>query len=187
MFLTLKTPPPDVDIQKYLTSLHIDQWLRDGLFHYKWWILILLVLVSLLIWWNRIDKSRLHEICLYAALAAIIAMGIFEWGEELTLWEFPIDIIPIFPPLSSINLIGLPLIYSLAYQHFRTWKGFLWATLLITAVICFVFEPLLAWAGLYQLLKWEYYYSFPVYAAMAVGTKAVADKIHHIEYFASGN
>jgi hypothetical protein len=168
MFLTLKTPPPDVDIQKYLTSLHIDQWLRDGLFHYKWWILILLVLVSLLIWWNRIDKSRLHEICLYAALAAIIAMGIFEWGEELTLWEFPIDIIPIFPPLSSINLIGLPLIYSLAYQHFRTWKGFLWA-------------------GLYQLLKWEYYYSFPVYAAMAVGTKAVADKIHHIEYFASGN
>jgi len=177
MFSAVETVPPDVEIQKYLTSLHLERWLRDDVFQLKWWVLLCLILAVLFVWWNRLDKSRLPETCLYAALTAIMAMGIFEWGEELTLWDFPIDIIALFPPLSSINLISLPLIYSLTYQHFRTWKSFIPASVIITAVICFIIEPILAQAGLYQLLKWKYYYSFPVYLVTAICIKAAVNKI----------
>lgn len=181
MFLTIKTTPPDVEIQKYLTSLHIEEWLRDDVFHFKWWVLLCLMIVAVLLWWNKLDKSRLPETCLYAALTTIIVMGIFEWGNELTLWDFPVDIIPIFPPLSSINLISLPLIYSLTYQYFKTWKAFFIAAAIISVVVCFIIEPMLAWAGLYQLLHWKHYYGFPIYALMAISIKVVVDKIYQSE------
>ncbi|HWP98232.1 MAG TPA: hypothetical protein VN426_15410 [Syntrophomonadaceae bacterium] len=177
MFSAVKTPPPDIEIQAHLTALHIEEWLRDDVFHFKWWVLLCLIVVALLIWWNRLDKSRLPETCLYAALTTIIVLGIFEWGEELILWDFPTDVIPIFPPLSSVNLISLPLIYSLTYQYFKTWKRFILASLMITAVICFIMEPILAWAGFYELIKWKYYYSFPIYAGMAIGIRALVNMI----------
>lgn len=180
MFSTVSDVPKDVEIQRQLTSIHIDEWLRDDVFHLRWWLLLSLLLIFLLVWWKAADKSRLYNVCLFAALAAIVSMGINEYGEELTLWDYPTDIIPIFPPLTSINLISLPLIYSIVYQYFKTTKSFIWATLIVTAIICFIIEPILAWMGLYQLIKWRYYYSFPIYSVMAICIRAIVNKINDI-------
>jgi hypothetical protein len=177
MLLTVTDTPADVEIQKQLTSIHIDEWLKEDVFHIRWWILLILLTALIFVWWKMIDKSILPEILLYATLTTIAVMAVVEYGEELTLWDYPTDIIPIFPPLSSINLVSLPLIYSLTYQHFKTWKSFLPASAIITGIICFVLEPLLVWAGFYQLLKWKYYFSYPIYLAAAIGVKAVSDKI----------
>jgi hypothetical protein len=35
-------------------------------------------------------------------------------------------------------------------------------------MFAFVSEPLLAWLNYYQLLEWKYYYSFPIYTAIAI-------------------
>ena len=169
--------PKDVEIQKQLTNIHIKEWMQNDLFHFGWWLLICLIILSFIVWWIMLDKSRIHEICLFVVLAAIICMGINEWGTELTLWDYPIDIIPIFPPLSSINLIILPLFYSIIYQFFKTKRSFLWATVFGTAVICFVIEPILSLLGLFQLLNWQYFYGFPIYAAMAICIRAAVNKI----------
>lgn len=180
MLLSVTGVPPDVEIQRQLTSIHIDQWLREDVFHFRWWLLLILLVVSAYVWWKMIDKSRLPEIILYAALATIVVMAIVEYGEELTLWDYPTDIIPIFPPLTSINLISLPLIYSLIYQHFKTMKSFIMATVILTAVICFIIEPILVWGGFYQLLRWNYYFSYPIYASMAILIRTVVIKIYSI-------
>ncbi len=177
MLAVEQTIPPNVEVQRLLTSLHIEEWLRDDVFHFKWWLLLGLIAGVLLIWWIGLDKSKANETSLFAVLTTILALGVFEWGEELVWWDFPTDIIPIFLPLSSLNLISIPLIYSLIYQRFKTWPSFLWAAAGTTAFICFVFEPVLARAGFYQLIKWKYYYSFPLYLAMAISIKAVVDKI----------
>jgi hypothetical protein len=178
MLLSITVVRPDVEIQKHLTSIHIDQWIREDVFRFRWWLLLILLVVSAYIWWKAIDKSRLPEIILYTALTTIIVMAIVEYGEELTLWDYPTDIIPIFPPLSSVNLISLPLIYSLTYQHFKKWKSFILATLIITAVICFIIEPILSWADFYQLLKWKHYFSYPLYAATAICARSLVIKIN---------
>ena len=112
---------------------------------------------------------------------AIAAMGINEYGEELTLWDYPTDVIPIFPPLSSINLISLPLIYSIVFQYFKTRRSFIWAALTVTALICFIIEPILAGVDFYQLLQWKYIFSFPIYAAAAVGIRETILKITAID------
>lgn len=180
MFFAVSEIPKSVEIQQELTSIHIEEWIKQDVFLFRWWFLLGLIFVSLLVWWKLLDKSRLHETFLYAVLATIIVLGIVEYGEELTLWDYPTDIIPIFPPLTSINLISLPLIYSLTYQYFMTKKSFAWATVIITAVICFIIEPILVWGGFYELLHWEYYYSFPIYVSLAILVRVVVMKIYNI-------
>ena len=169
--------PKSVEIQQQLTSVQIDEWLKKDVFIFRWWLLLGLIFVVLIIWWKLLDKSILHEIFLYVVLSTIIVIVIAEYGDELILWYYPTDILPIFPALTSINLLSLPLIYSLAYQYFKTTKGFIWATLIITAVICFVIEPILSLGNLYHLLHWRYYYSFPIYAVLAILTRFIVLKI----------
>lgn len=170
----------DVKIQKILTDMHVEEWLKDDVFHFRWWLLIVLIISFVLIWWIMTDKSRLLEICLFAALAAIIVMGINEYGDELTLWDYETDIIAIFPPMSSINLISLPLIFSLVYQHFNKWKSYILASVITSAVICFIFEPILSMLEFYQLLHWKYYFSFLLYVLMAIATRFLVIKIYSV-------
>ena len=181
MFFMVSAVSKDVEIQKQLTAVHVDEWLREDVFRFKWWILLGLILVFIIVWWIMLDKSRLLEICLYAALAIIVLMAINEYGEELTLWDYPVDIIAIFPPLSSINLISLPLIYSLVYQYFKTWKRFIWAAVITSAVICFIFEPILSWGGFFELLHWRYFLNFPLYAVTFICIRAVVILIYSIK------
>lgn len=180
MFSKVLEIPKSVIIQKYLTSLHIEEWLKQDVFHFRWWCLLCLIFIMFIIWWILVDKSRIPEICLYLTLATIIFMGLHEYGEELTLWDYPTDIIAIFPPLSSINLLSMPLVYSLVYQHYKTKKSFLWATSIITALICFIIDPILTWGGFYQLLHWKYYYNFLIYVPIAILLRFIVIKICNI-------
>ncbi|HEY5561616.1 MAG TPA: CBO0543 family protein [Clostridiaceae bacterium] len=159
MLFAVSEMPKSVRIQEYLTSIHIDDWIKQDLFNFRWCLLLSLIIVALLIWWKLLDKARLPEIFLYVVLITIIVLGIVEYGDELVLWDYPTDIIPIFPPLTSINLVILPLIYSLTYQYFKTRKSFIWATLIITSIICFIIEPIFVWLSLYELVHWKYYFS----------------------------
>lgn len=136
--------PKSVKDQMDLTSDRIDNWLKNDLLRPGWWVLIALVVVCLAVWFVMLDKKRLHETLLFAALLTIICLGINEYGEELILWNYPVSIIPVFPSLISLNLLLLPLACSLAYQYSKTAWRFLWAALIITAVLCFAVEPLLS-------------------------------------------
>jgi len=169
-----------VELQKLLTSLRINEWLREDFFHFRWFFLLGSFIFSAFVWCKLVDKSRLPEIILHAGLTTILTLVLDEMGEELTLWEYPADIIPIFPPLSSVDLASLPMIYSLIYQYYKTWKSFLWATLIMATVFCFIFEPLLVWSDFYQLLKWKYYYGFPIYITMAIFIRWMVLKIYAI-------
>jgi signal transduction histidine kinase len=171
--------PEDVNIQRQLTDAHIKEWLAEDVFQLKWWLLILLIISIIIVWLVMLDKSRLQEILLFTALTAVIFMGINEYGEELVLWDYPIDIIPIFPPLSSINLISLPLIYSQIYQRFSR-RQFIYAVLITTAVICFAIEPILSLVGFYQLIHWKHFLNYPVYVIAILFTKGFTNIIIRI-------
>lgn len=178
MLFTVSGIPADVEIQKHLTSLRIEEWLREDLFHFRWWFLLSLFIVSVFIWWKMVDKRRLHEITLYAMLTTLMTLILDEFGEELTLWDYPTDIIPIFPPLTAVDLASLPTIYSLIYQYFGTWKSFIWATIVMAAIFSFVFEPILVLGKFYHLIKWKYYYGFPIYTALAIFIRFLTIKIY---------
>jgi hypothetical protein len=157
-----------VEFQKLLTSIRIERWLQESVFHFRWWFLLALFLISAFTWCKLVDKTRLPEIVLYVGLTTIITLVLDEFGIELTLWSYPVDLLPIFPPLTAVDLASLPTIYSLIYQHFGTWRSFTLATVIMATIFCFVCEPILVWGDFYQVLKWKYYYGFPIYIAMAL-------------------
>lgn len=169
--------PQSVKDQQHLTSIHIDEWINNDVFKFRWWVLLGLLVISFVIWWILIDKARLKEVCLFTAMAYIVTLALNEYGEELILWDYPTDIIAIFPPLSSINLLILPLAYSLTYQRFKPTKHFIWATFIVTAIICFAMEPIFSWGGLYQLINWRYYFSYPLFVLVAIIIRLFTIKI----------
>ncbi|QDR79197.1 hypothetical protein SPTER_04650 [Sporomusa termitida] len=168
MVLTVSGIPAEMRLQQLLTAVHLDKWLQEELFQFQWWFLLGLYILTVAAWWKMLNKQRLPEIILYAVLTTIITMGIDEYGIELTLWTYPVCILPIFPVITAINLIALPTCFSIAYQRFPAWKSFACASILIAGVLAFVLEPLLAWANLYQLITWQYYYSFLLYITIAL-------------------
>ncbi len=178
--------PQSVELQKKLTELHVERWLAEGVFQIRWWILIGLLIAMCIAWLLLLDKAKAKETCLFLVLAVIVVMGIDEYGEELVLWDYPVDLIPIFPPLTSANLISVPLAYSIAFQRFSDWKRYAIAAVLLTAVISFVLEPVLVWGGLYELVNWHYAYSFIVYLAAAFAVRFMANTILQIEHKARG-
>lgn len=169
-----------VELQRLLTDLRINEWLQEDLFHFRWFFLIGVFVFSVFVWCKLVDKSRLPEITLHAGLIAIITLVLDEIGEELTLWEYPSDIIAIFPPLSAVDLASLPIIYSLIYQYCKTWRSFLWTTLIMAGVFCFILEPLLVWSDFYQPLQWKFYYGFPIYIIMAIFIRWMVLKIYAV-------
>lgn len=172
--------PEDVHIQKQLTDMHIKEWLQNDVLHLRWWLLIILIIAILSIWWINLDKSRFLEISLFVVLSTILFMGINEYGEELTLWDFPTDIIPIFPPLFSINALSLPLLYSLIYQHFSIRKAYIYSVILASAFISFFIEPLLSLIGFYHLIHWNYFSNFILYIVVMTSVRDVVIKIYSI-------
>lgn len=169
-----------IELQRLLTQLRISEWLESDLFHFRWFFLIGVFVFATLVWCKLVDKSRLPEITLHAGITAAITLILDELGEELTLWEYPADIIAIFPPLSAVDLASLPMIYSIIYQKCTTWKSFWKATVIMAIIFCFILEPLLVWTDYYQLLKWRYYYGFPIYIFMGVSIKWLVMKIYAV-------
>src|SRR5690349_4754585 len=131
MQIILATVIPDSKVQWQLTSTRFDQWIKDDVFRLNWWLLLGLFIACSYTWWKTVDKSRLSEILLYVGLIIIVIIALDELGEELTLWDYSDDLFPLFPPITAVNLSSLPLIYSLLYQHFKTWNRFIVASIVM--------------------------------------------------------
>lgn len=160
--------PQSVDLQRQLTADHIEIWLAEDFLKLRWWVLIILYIVCAVIWWILLDKRRLKEIVLFTALGYIAVLTINEYGQELILWDYPIDVLPVFPPFSSVNLLLLPPLYSLIYQRFSSSRSYIVAASVAAVLFCFALEPLLAWGRFFELLNWKYWLSVPVYIIMAL-------------------
>ncbi len=78
----LSSVPEDVNIQKQLTDMHIKEWLQDDVFHFRWWLLIILIIALVLAWYILLDKARIREICLYVFLAVVCLWGYTNTGKN---------------------------------------------------------------------------------------------------------
>lgn len=173
---------PVVQDQWRLTQTRINEWLEGELFHLSWWILLGLFAVNLFLWWKLADKRRLSELLLYSALIVIWVIALDELGEEMSLWYYTTDIIPLFPPITAIDISCLPILYMMIYQHTKTWKSFLIATAVMAVVFCFVFEPIFIWSGVYKTLIWKSWYGLPIYFFIGVASRFIMQRISAIVF-----
>lgn len=173
MHFTTSGLAQDVIDQWNLTLARLNEWITGDLFNRDWWILLALFLFCAYLWWKAADKARLPEFILFTAVTVIMILILDQLGEDLSLWYYTTDIFPLFPPMSSIDFSCLPLLYMLMYKYARTWKAYLITAALMSAVFCFVFEPVFIWSGVYKLLTWQSWWGLPLYFLIAVAAKAL--------------
>jgi hypothetical protein len=168
------------EMVRLLSKARMDNWNVEGFGTWRWWTLLILLIIPWFIWYKYADKKQLHEIALSGTIIAIITITLDELGFVLSLWNYPVDVIPLFPRLTSVDYTIVPVIHMMIYQHFTTWKSFFWALVAITTVYAFIAEPLLVQLGLYQLLKWKYWYSLPIYIFIGLFSRWIVKKIFEI-------
>jgi hypothetical protein len=180
---TFPTSPSDEQlaiILKHWAYARIDNWLDTDFNTPAWWFQVAMVVISLVVWWKLVDRRRLLEITFYGFIIMTVTLWLDQVGYELGLWYYPLDLLPVFPPMTKIDYVMLPVLYALVYQHCTSWRSFLIAMSVLAGLSSFALEPLLAKLGFYVPVKWEYYYGFPVYILIGVGMKMVVEKIKAI-------
>lgn len=168
-----------VQQQWQLSLMRISEW-KDVLFTLNWWILLALFALNLFLLLRLADKRRFSELALYTALVIIWVIVLDELGEEMSLWYYTVDIIPLFPPITAIDISCLPLLYMLIYQYTKRWSSFLIASAVMSVVFCFVFEPVFVWSGIYRMLAWKSWYGLPIYFFIGAASRFIMRRVFAI-------
>ncbi|WP_018249280.1 CBO0543 family protein [Orenia marismortui] len=171
-----------IRLNKMIDNVAQEYWLKSVLYTPQWWLLIFMLLIPFFILWKLIDRNRLQEVLLYVSLMSLISI-ILDWiGLQMILWAYPYQLFPATHPLlNPFNLSFLPITYALVYQYFYKWKQFLIALIISSFIASFVLEPLFTKVGIYVLINWKYYYSFPIYVGMGIGMKYFVDRVGLVE------
>ncbi len=149
--------------KKDLLSLRLEHWIKYEFLSSQWFGIIITTIFFIFIWWQLLDKKRLIELLLFGFFIATISSIIDGIGTELNAWDYPYKLGPMHFPLVVVDLLMLPYVLMLLYQFFTTWKSYLVAIIIASAIFCFIIEPVLKYTGIYEPYTWKYYYSFPIY------------------------
>ena len=162
-----------LEMQRQLRDASINYWIRHGINAWQWWLNVATLILPIILWWKLADKKKMMEIVIYGFFASTFAVFLDIIGETLVLWDYPYLVIPMDYILIDIDYSILPVAYMLAYQYFSSWKGFISANIVLSAIFSFLAEPLLVWLGLYEIHGWKFIYSFPSYVAIAIVSKGL--------------
>ncbi|WP_051688101.1 CBO0543 family protein [Desulfofalx alkaliphila] len=167
----------EIQAQSEADRLLREYWLKETFLHWEWWLMLALTIIPWIIWWKIVDRKRLFEILTYGFFVMMISIILDAVGVEFDLWDYRHRIVPFFDVFVTYDMAVMPVIYMVIYQFFNGWKSFIIASILVSAVFAFISEPLLVWMDLYLLINWSYFYSFPIYFAIALAFKYVMIKL----------
>lgn len=169
-----------VQLHSVFTEIRTQQYLQDIIFTWRWWVLVFLLIGPWILWLYLVNKKLLTPICLFGMFILATVVWMDDLGTDLILWYYPYKLLPVYPQLVPINYAVLPVTFMLIYQYFPTWHSFIKAMLIMATVFSFVAEPALSYLGMYIVLKWKYYYSFPIYMLIGISHKWILEKILEI-------
>jgi hypothetical protein len=160
-----------VEMTRHLTQARIENWLGECFGTWPWWFLVALQIIPWLVWFKLVEKRKIVEFSLFGLIIIVVTNTLDELGFVLSLWYYPLKVIPIIPRLTSIDCSILPVAYMLIYQYFSEWKSFFRVMAVASAFFSFIAEPLMTFLGFYQPLTWKHYYSYPIYIVLALACK----------------
>jgi hypothetical protein len=169
-----------IELEKLLFQKRYESWTYT-IFSLRWWILVICLILPWFIWYALIDKKRIQEMSVYSLATLILGIMLDEAGATLTFWTYPVNVVPFFPRMITVNYSMVPVIFTLLYQYFPSWKAFIAVNIVLTLVFSFILEPILVWAKLYKLITWKYSYSVPVYFISAISLRLLVEKIKAVQ------
>lgn len=167
--------PSDMEIiqlQEMASPLLTQNWLGQDLWSLQWWLLLATLIIPWFIWFRLADRRRIFELLTFGLMAVIITTYVDALGVNFGLFLFPFKLIPA-AVLSPISVGFIPVVFMLVYHYSPNWISFLVNSTLVFAAAAFLLEPLAKYLGMYEMLEWNYLYSFLVYLGTAVVLRAI--------------
>jgi hypothetical protein len=165
------------DLQHKLQKMLTDYWLHHDLFTFQWWLLLCIWIVPWIIWWRYVQRKRIKEILLFGSLLMLLVGFLDDIGVNCNLWSYPYKLTSVVPKLVAIDYGIIIIAHMSVYQHFKRWKSFLIANVIMATIFSFICEPITVWLKIYRLDNWEYAYSLPIYVAKAALVKWIVDVV----------
>lgn len=163
-----------------ITQLDLYEWRYLDLFTWRWWLLLITLILPWIIFIKRVEKKHLPETLLFGLLVTIISETFDHIGYELGMWTYQVEVFPLFPRFEEVNFSTLPVTYMLIFQSYKDWKKYFQAITIAAAIFTWIAEPALIWLDLYTPLKWVISYGFPIYVAIGLFCKWAVEKIHAV-------
>jgi hypothetical protein len=176
----MQNRPSDEEIRnlhEVLVQMRIDNWFHHDLYSFQWWLLLVVLILPWVVWWQFVEKKRIYEILLFGALMMNLVSMLDDLGVELHLWSYPYQLISVMQRLIAIDQGIIIIAHMFLYQFYKGWKSFIIANMIMAIIFSYIFEPITVWLGIYKLENWRYTYSLPIYVMKAALIKWVVDEV----------
>ncbi|MDQ6596438.1 hypothetical protein E2K98_28315 [Bacillus salipaludis] len=141
---------------------YVNYWKEHTLWHWEFWVSVALSIIPWLVW--IILRKRGSEARLL--LAGIFGLSVASWldflGLVFGLWHYSGRVLPTIPTFLPWDFTLIPVTLMLWLQFKPALNPFLKAVI-YSALTSFIGEPLFEWIGFYTTVKWNVFYSFPIY------------------------
>ncbi|PGY08287.1 hypothetical protein [Bacillus sp. AFS031507] len=160
-------------------SIQRDIWLHHDLFSPGWWGIVIFNVLCLILFLFLMDRYR-RLLISFAFLVNFEIVGLVnEIGNNFDFWSYPHQLVVLSHRFNAVDFATVPVIMSLTYQFFSKWKAYFLATIVISAIMCFIGVPIFVYFGLYKLENWNYLYSFLVTVLMLIISKLIIEFVRN--------
>lgn len=171
------------EIRRLVRALKDADWARWTMYgpsSGRWWLLVLLLTGPWIVYAAAADRRKILETVLFGCIIAMMTVLIDTLGYFFDFWDYPVELLPMFPGAWSFDLAMVPVALMLVYQRFRTRKSFTAALFVMALAYAFIGEPLACGLNLVAYSKWRYYYSFCLYLLSGIVVRAVVEKLRTV-------
>jgi hypothetical protein len=153
-------------------------WYENSFLTYKWWFLLVLSIIPAIVWWFRVDKTRLIENTAFGLFYGVTAIFLDSIGSNAMVWTYPVRLTPYLNPQLYPYDVGVVIIpFMFVYQKFsKSFKKFFIATGALSLFLAFIAEPFMVYLEIYKEITWKHIYSFPIYWLIGIMCWAIIKK-----------
>lgn len=136
-------------------------WLNQIVFTWRWWVIIIIIILSWGTWVLCRDKRNTHHLLHVGFFIMLCAVLLDTIGMAMGLWSYPTKSIPLIPPMMAFDISLIPVGIMFSIQCFPKVRAII-KSIIIAGCGSFVIQPLAVLLGVYNPKHWRHYYSFPI-------------------------
>lgn len=165
---TLQDPQKIQEVKEYYEAFETTQtdyfnyWLDNTFGNWDYWLSLSLTVLPWAAWFIIRKKQSQARLLLAGSFIIIVASWLDFLGIALHLWYYTGKAFPTIPSYVPWDFSLLPVAVMLWLQYRPNLNPYLKAVI-FAAAVSFIAEPLFEFVGLYQPVKWNHFYSFPIY------------------------
>jgi hypothetical protein len=167
---------------RLLASQSYQHWISQEVFSLGWFVMVGVLAVVYIVWFKIVDKRRLTSLLLLGSLCAVgFGLADLILDGYYGLWEYPISLIPVKPPMFIISYTIAPIMYMTVAQYTTSWRSYLLWAGIGTAVISFGLIPVYLMLGIIKYHNINVFFAFLLELTGGIIARAIVLGLQSIE------